>query len=155
VAIANIFAQTVATAFARIISSHVLTVYVNGDGQACSFTKTHGQSYANSISTAVSRAFAAAQNDLVKIAAGCYSRAVSAAAVTAIQNVDFSVCTNYGYDYLFARIQTTAFVRTVATSFGHVLAAVKNNDAVAAEYCVTMTSVSAGSNTQGTVNSSG
>eukprot|EP00210_Caulerpa_lentillifera_P005546 g5305.t1 len=147
VTISQTFARAVAQAFARIISSHVLSVYINGNGRACAYTRSNAQSYASAIASAVSSAFAGAENSYIRSAAECYQRAVSAASVTAIQNVRFGVCTNYGYDYIYQRIETTVFVRTVAEAFARVLAAVINNDAFAAQSCGTSTSLSVGANT--------
>eukprot|EP00210_Caulerpa_lentillifera_P008079 g7714.t1 len=152
---AHAVATAVVAAYAQIISRHELKVYASHGGHACAHTKSDAKVHAKAISTAVAGAFAKVSNDYIKAAEKCYSKAVSAAAVTAIQYVNFGLCTNHGYDYIYARIQTTAFVETVATAFAKVLVAVKHHDIIAAMNCGTHTSVKLGSETQAQIEASG
>lgn len=130
------FAQAIARAYARVISSHVLSVYVNGDsGVACAFTRSQGSAFAETLARATTNAFAESSNEYARAAADCFSSAVSSASVRAVQTARYGTCTNYGYDFIYRRLETVGYVESIATAFSSVYTAIRDNNAEAAASC--------------------
>jgi len=130
------FSQAIARAYARVISSHVLSVYVNGEsGIACAYTRSQGSAFASTIAQATSSAFAASSNEYARAAANCFSSAVSSASVTAVQDARYGTCTNYGYQFIYRRLETVGYVESIATAFSSVYTAIRDNNAEAAASC--------------------
>lgn len=152
-ATANAFSVSIAQAFAKIISEHYGSVFVDGElGNACSFTKSTGSATANAIASATSKAFAQSSNAFAKAAAGCTASAVSIESILVTQDVSFSTCvdTESESDFFFKKVETTGFVQAIATTFSNVFTAIKDNNLLAAATCV----ASAVSNTGVIVNTS-
>lgn len=142
------FAQAIGRAYATIISRHVLSVYVRGDGRACAYTYSNAAAYATALSSAVSSAFARADNEVARAAASCFSRAVVSASVQAVQRANYSTCvSDYGYDYIYRTVITTGYVQTIATAFSSVYVAIRDNNASAAATCGASASSNTGSST--------
>jgi len=108
---------------------------VEGQGTACSYTRSNGQAFATAFAEAVSGAFAQSSNEYARAASSCFSRAVASASVTAVQNAQYGTCTNYGFDFIYRRLETVGYVEAIATAFSAVFAAIRDNNAEAAALC--------------------
>eukprot|EP00210_Caulerpa_lentillifera_P008065 g7701.t1 len=148
------FAQAIAQAYARIITSHVLSVYVDGEGQACAYTYSNAASFATAMSTAVVSAFAGAENFVAQAAGSCMARTVVSASVQAVQEANYDTCADdYEYNYIYRRLETEGYVQTIATAFSTVFVAIRDNNAQAAATCAAVGTSSTTTTT--TVTSSG
>lgn len=150
-AVAGGFKEALTKAVARIVSSHVLTVYVDGEGEACSYTKSNGEAFANATAEVVGRAFAEASNDYVKAAAECVPSTVFWTTTSAIQNLNFNICTNYGYDFIYARIEETGYIKALARLFLNVFVGVRDNVPFEFTLCRDRTTAFAGRSTDANV----
>eukprot|EP00210_Caulerpa_lentillifera_P008042 g7679.t1 len=133
------FAEAIARAYAKIISSYELYAYVIGEGKACAYTDSKGESYATAISTAIAAAFAESINDSAVAVGKCFAKAVVYAFIQIYQEADIDLCVgSYDYEYYYIKLETVGYVETVAAAFGIVLTAIKDNNAEVTAICAAL-----------------
>eukprot|EP00210_Caulerpa_lentillifera_P008078 g7713.t1 len=130
------FAQAIAQAYARIITSYVLVVNVTPGSFGCARGSAYGRATADSIAQATSRAFSESTNDVASAAANCFSEAVSSAVITVTQNTRRRLCVTNGHAAVVEELQTIGFVQAVATAFSSVFTNIRDGNASADAVCV-------------------